>query len=109
MQPFINWRYKRPREKKLNEFKDEVRKITKRGLPWPLERIINELNEQIQGWGIYFGHGNVKKLFQRLDGWIRMRIRSFIEGKKAVKHQNKRIPTSVFQKKGLKSLLTTLS
>jgi len=106
---FIGWRYKRPRKKKVNAFKDKVREITKRQLPWSLERIINELNEQIQGWGIYFGHGNVKKLFQRLDGWIRMRIRSFMEEKKAVKNQNKRIPTSVFQKKGLKSLLTTLS
>lgn len=105
---FIAWRYKRPRKKKISSFKDKVREITDRQLPWTLERIINDLNEQIQGWGIYFGHGNVKNLFQRLDSWIRMRVRSYIEGKKAA-NQNMRIPTSVLQKKGLKSLLTTLS
>ncbi|WP_286170397.1 group II intron maturase-specific domain-containing protein [Halocella sp. SP3-1] len=60
-------------------------------------------------WGNYFGHGNVKELFRRLDKWIRMRLRSYIEKKKAVKHQNQRIPNALFQQKGLKSLLTLLS
>ena len=106
---FIAWRYKRPRDKKTNEFKDKVREITNRQLPWTVKRIINDLNEQIQGWGDYFGHGNVKKLFQRLDSWIRMRVRAYMEEKKAVMNQNIRIPSSVLKKKGLKSLLTTLS
>ncbi|MFO7814552.1 MAG: group II intron maturase-specific domain-containing protein [Halanaerobiales bacterium] len=106
---FIAWRYKRPKEKRIKGFKDEVREITKRQQPWTVKRIINDMNEQIQGWGDYFGHGNVKQLFQRLDGWIRMRVRSYIEEKKAVMNQNIRIPTSVLKKKGLKSLLTTLS
>lgn len=106
---FIAWIYKRPGKKVLKEFKDKIRDITKRQQPWQVEKIINWLNEQIQGWGDYFGHGNVKKLFQRLDGWIRMRIRSYMEGKKAIKHQNERIPTSKLKKWGLKSLLITLS
>ena len=106
---FINWRYKRPRKKAIKAFKDKVRKVSKRNQSWDIEFIIGELNPKIRGWGNYFGHGNVKKLFRRLDEWIRMRLRSYIEKKKAVYNQNKRIPNAYFRQKGLKSLLTTLS
>ena len=106
---FIAWRYKRPRKKSLEKFKDKVRKVTKRNQPWKVDSIIKRLNAKIYGWANYFGHGNVKKLFRRLDEWIRMRLRSYMEKKKAVTNQNKRIPNSFFRKKGLVSLLTRLS
>ena len=106
---FIAWRYKRPRSKALEGFKDRVREITRRQQPWPADKVISNLNPVIRGWGIYFGKGNVKTLFDRLDGWIRMRIRAYMEAKKALKHQNKRIPTARLKQMGLKSLLTTLS
>src|SRR6056297_2318082 len=106
---FIAWRYKRPKKNSLENFKDKVRKVTKRNQPWKVESIIKRLNAKIYGWANYFGHGNVKKLFRRLDEWIRMRLRSYMEKKKAVKNQNKRIPNSFFRKKGLVSLLTRLS
>ncbi len=106
---FIAWRYKRPKEKSLEKFKDEVREVTKRSQPWKVESIIKRLNAKIPGWGNYFGHGNVKNLFRILDQWIRMRLRSYMEKKKAIKYQNKRIPNSLFRKKGLISLLTRLS
>jgi len=106
---FIAWRYKRPRKKALKAFKDKIRKVTKRNQPWDIEFIIGELNPKIRGWGNYFGHGNVKSLFRKLDEWIRMRLRSYIEKKKAVYNQNIRIPNAFFRQKGLKSLLTTLS
>ena len=105
---FIAWRYKRPRKKALKSFKDKVRKVTRRNQPWDIGFIIRELNPKITGWGNYFGHGNVKGLFQRLDGWIRMRLRSYMV-KKATIYQNQRIPNAVFQQKGLKLLLTLLS
>lgn len=106
---FIAWNYKRPRKKSLEKFKDKVRKVTKRSQPWKVESIIKRLNAKIYGWANYFGHGNVKKLFRRLDEWIRMRLRTYMEKKKAVMNQNKRIPNSFFRKKGLVSLLTRLS
>jgi len=106
---FVAWRYKRPKKSALDKFKDKIREVTKRQQPWDVEKIIKWLNEKIRGWGNYYGHGNVKTLFVKLDRWIRMRTRSYMEKKKAVKNQNKRIPTSVLQKKGLVSLLTTLS
>lgn len=106
---FIGWRFKRPRKKALKKFKDGVRKETRRQQPWPVEMIIGRLNSVIRGWGNYFGKGNVKTLFRRLDEWIRMRIRVYMEGKKALVNQNIRIPTALLRQKGLISLLTTLS
>ena len=106
---FIAWNYKRPRKKSLEKFKDKVRKVTRRSQPWKVDSIIKRLNAKIYGWANYFGHGNVKKLFRSLDEWIRMRLRSYMEKKKAVMNQNKRIPNSFFRKKGLVSLLTRLS
>ena len=106
---FIAWRYKRPRKKALKSFKDKVRKVTRRNQPWDIGFIIRELNPKITAWANYFGHGNVKGLFRRLDEWIRMRLRSYIEKKKAVMNQNQRIPNALLQQKGLKSLLTLLS
>lgn len=105
---FIAWRYKSPRKKAVEAFKDKVRKVTRRNQPWKVEFIIRVLNPKITGWANYFGHGNVKTLFQRLDEWIRMRLRSYMEKKKS-KNQNYRIPNAVLQQKGLKSLLTLLS
>ena len=106
---FIAWRYKRPRKKSLEKFKDKVRKVTKRNQPWKVESIIKRLNAKIYGWANYFGHGNVKELFRSLDKWIRMRLRSYMEKKKAVMNQNKRISNFFFRKKELVSLLTRLS
>jgi len=74
-----------------------------------VDRIIPRLNAVIRGWGNYFGKGNVKKRFTRLDEWIRRRLRVYMESKTAVKHQNRRIPNKVLRDKGLVSLLACMS
>ena len=106
---FHTWRYKRPRKRAIKKFKNKVRYITKRQQPWPVKSIIEDLNPVIRGWGYYFGKGNVKTLFTKLMQWIRMRLRCYIEKKKATKNQNERIPNAYLRQKGLVSLLTTLS
>jgi len=103
---FIAWRYKRPRKKAIDKFKDKIRNITRRQRPFPAEFIIAELNPVLRGWANYFKFGNVKKLFRKLDTWIRMRIRAFMEKKKAILNQNYRISNSMLEEKGLISLLT---
>ncbi len=49
-----------------------------------LQQIVKALNPLIHGWGNYQRRGNVKMLYGRLDEWIRMRLRAFMEKKKAV-------------------------
>ena len=83
---FVAWRYKRPKKSALDKFKEKIREVTKRQQLWDVEKIIKWLNEKIRGWGNYYGHGNVKTLFVKLDRWIRTRTRSYMEKKKAVKN-----------------------
>jgi hypothetical protein len=53
---------------------DQARQRTKRGLPLGTQELIAELNPLVRGWGEYYKRAQVRKLFQRLDGWIRRRI-----------------------------------
>lgn len=103
---FHHYRYKTPKDSSINSFKNKVREITRRNRPLGVAVMIDELNLVIRGWGNSFKIGDVKGLYRRLDQWIRMRIRSFIEKKKAVKHQNYRLPNKMLRDLGLNSLLT---
>jgi hypothetical protein len=53
---------------------DQVRQRTKRTIPLRTEELMARLNPLVRGWGEYYKRAHVRKLFQRLDGWIRRRI-----------------------------------
>jgi RNA-directed DNA polymerase len=53
---------------------DQVQQRTKRTMPLQTKELIDELNPLLRGWGEYYKRAHVRKLFQRLDGWIRRRI-----------------------------------
>lgn len=69
-------RFLRPRPRALKGFKDRVRTLTPRKAPCSLAQTIEDLNPLLRGWGGYFGRGDVISLFEALDKWIRMRLRS---------------------------------
>jgi len=66
--------YAYPKEKSIGRFMDQVRQRTKRLRPLHTTELIAELNPLLRGWGEYYKRAHVRKLFQRLDGWIRRRI-----------------------------------
>ena len=66
--------YAYPREKSVCRFKDQVRQRTKRRVPLRTRELIEELNPVLRGWGEYYKRAHVRKLFHRLDGWVRRRI-----------------------------------
>ncbi len=66
--------YAYPKEKSIRRFMDQVRQRTKRTRPLRTQELIAELNPLLRGWGEYYKRAHVRKLFQRLDGWIRRRI-----------------------------------
>jgi len=78
------------------------RKKAKRAMEVTEEIISKKLNLTLRS--NYFEHGNVKELFRSLNEWIRMRLRAYKEGKKALYNQNRRIPTAKLKQLGLKSL-----
>lgn len=65
------------RDKSMQKFKQRVRNVTRRQQGRNVEAVIHELNAVLRGWAQYFGVGEVTELFQRVDGWIRTRIRAF--------------------------------
>jgi len=105
---FLGCRFRRryigPREKSLVKFKERVRQLTARQRGKNLKQVLRDLVPVIRGWGDYHARYNVKTLFSRLDEWMRMRLRAFLEKKKAVRHQNRRIPTRWLEEQGFVSL-----
>ncbi len=64
--------YAYPKEKSIRRFMDQVRQRTKRTTPLGTEELIAGLNPLLRGWGEYYKRAYIRKLFQRLDGWIRL-------------------------------------
>lgn len=66
----------RIQQKKIDSFKEKVKRITKRNSPVNLQKVINELRPKMRGFANYFRIANCKTLFRELMPWIRRRLRS---------------------------------
>lgn len=66
--------YAYPREKSLQHFKDQIRRLTRRRAPVSTQELIEQNNPVIRGWGNYYCKAHVRKLFNQLDRWIVRRI-----------------------------------
>jgi group II intron reverse transcriptase/maturase len=66
-----------PREKSVENFREQVRHLTRRTAPLTLQELIDQLNPVIRGWGTYYRKANVRWLYNRLDRWVACRIYSF--------------------------------
>ena len=78
---FLGYRFedgtRRPRVKSWDKFKETIRAKTKRTSGESLRQIITDINRALRGWFEYFKHSH-HGTFTRLDGWIRMRLRSIL-------------------------------
>lgn len=61
--------------KTIKRFKDKVRKLTSRTKPIPMEEHIKRLNRYLMGWIGYFSLAAAKTHCEKLDKWIRRRLR----------------------------------
>ena len=59
----------------LERAKKRIRQITRRNRGISLERMIGELNSYLTGWVMYFRYAACKGHLQRLDEWIRRKLR----------------------------------
>lgn len=109
---FLGYKFKAgnkfPRNKSLKIFKDKIRAKTKRTNGHSLSTIISELNEVLRGWFEYYKHSH-KYTFSRLDGWIRMRLRSILRKRLGMKgrgrgRDHQRWRNAFFAKNGLFNL-----
>jgi hypothetical protein len=66
--------YAYPREKSVEHFKEQIRKLTRRKAPVKTQQLIDNINPVIRGWGNYYCKAHVRLLFYRLNTWIVRRI-----------------------------------
>lgn len=87
------------RPKSLEKFKTKIREITRRCNNLDA-RVIEKLNQVIRGTANYFAtnFSTCIKLYQKLDKWIRMRIRC-MKFKRKLSYDNYRLRQGTFDKK----------
>ena len=98
------------RPKSLEKFKTKVKEITRR-CHNPDANVIMKLNRVIRGTANYFAtnFSTCVKLFQKLDKWIRMRVRC-MKFKRKLSTDNYRMRQGTFDKKlGLVRMLNSTS
>ncbi len=62
----------------LNRFEDRIRELTQRTRGTSIEQMVQELTGYLNGWRGYFGHCETPSILNKLDSWIRRRLRSFL-------------------------------
>jgi len=62
----------------LQRMKDKIRKLTNRKRGNSLEQVIEELSSYLRGWIGYFGYCQTPRVLQKLEGWIRRKLRCLI-------------------------------
>ncbi len=111
---FLGWHYERghkwPREKSQQKLKEALRQKTRRTNGRSLGETIGSVNRTLRGWKHYFS-GGVLNVHERLDQWIRMRLRSILRKRRGRKGRgggpdHQRWPNAFFEAQGLYSLAT---
>ncbi len=78
----------------LADAKQRLRQITKRNRGIPFARMIAEVNAYLSGWVTYFRYAQCKTHLQRLDEWLRHRLRCV-----RIKHCKRTKPLADFLKR----------
>jgi len=94
-----------PSQKSLKKIKGTIRSKTKRTNGTSMESIIKDVNKTLKGWFSYFKHCH-RFIFERLDRWIRVRLRSILRKRSKRKgrgrgRDHQRWPNAYFGKLGL--------
>ncbi len=63
--------------KSIQRAKDKIRELTKRNRGRSIERVIAELNEFLRGWLGYYRLAETRSLWEKLDSWIRRKLRCY--------------------------------
>jgi len=112
---FLGYTFKRhdrvPREKSLKKLQDVLRQKTRRSSGDSMAFIVANLNSTLRGWFAYFQHARPTWVFQDLDGWLRMRLRSILRKRiggrgRGRGSDNRKWPNRYFAELGLFSLET---
>ena len=63
--------------KSLERAKERIRQLTRRNRGRPLEVVVRQLNEFLNGWVVYYRHAAMQGHLHRLDVWVRRKLRCY--------------------------------
>ncbi len=100
--------YRWPSPKSIGRLKEAIRGKTRRTEGRSLDAIISDANRTLVGWFAYFQYSH-HTTFGRLDGYVRMRLRSILRKRKGGRgrgrhRDHQRWPNAFFAEHGLFSL-----
>ena len=61
--------------KAIDRFKERIREITHKARGQSMKQVMEELATYLRGWRGYFGFCETPSVLQRLDSWVRRRVR----------------------------------
>jgi len=101
----ISSRSVKMRGKSVEKFKTKIRELTRRSRNLDAE-VIEKLNQVVRGTANFFAtrFSHNRRLFQQLDGWIRMRLRC-MKFKRKWRTDNCRLRLKHLRRRGLLSLV----
>ena len=73
-----NGAYARPAKQSQRRVKKALKLLTKRNRGISLTRMFEEIHRKMRGWLQYYSIGKLTNFIQRLDKWLRVRIRQYI-------------------------------
>ncbi|WHO86080.1 group II intron reverse transcriptase/maturase [Limosilactobacillus oris] len=73
-----NAAYARPAKQSQQRVKKTLKLLTKRNRGVSLTRMFEEIQQKMRGWLQYYSIGKLTGFIQRLDQWLRARIRQYI-------------------------------
>ena len=113
---FLGYRFepnrRHVRQKSLNKFKESIREKTRRTRGQSLACVIADLNRTLRGWFGYFKHAHHTTTFDKLDGFVRRRLRAVLRkqekrpGRGICRADHQRWPNAFFAEAGLFALHT---
>ncbi len=102
----------RPARKRVSGICQEISRKTERETYWkPVERMVEDLNRTLRGWGNYFCLGAVSRAYRAVDNHARHRLRQWLNGKHRSRgtHPVRLAPVYLHEKLGLLRLEKTTS
>lgn len=72
----------RPSKKRVSAICQQISQMTRREFYWkPVEKMVEDLNRTLRGWGNYFSLGAVSRAYRVVDNHARHRLRQWLNGK----------------------------
>jgi RNA-directed DNA polymerase len=109
---FLGYHFERdrhwPSSKSTRKLREAIRPKTRRTNGHSLDALISNVNRTLVGWFAYFQH-SPRSTFVRLDGWVRMRLRSILRKRAGRRGRGRgldhhRWPNAFFADRGLFSM-----